>query len=140
MMKYSVIAIIVFAIIGVITFRSNIFQYNSSRNNYPVVFRQLQGGMKNGGMKDDGMKHLRIQRRRNSPPNKPSILVKNDQKDSRGIYGGLGDGKHLGGFLPAGDTDGMSANTWDFMMGNYRGNRALSHLISYLLTFIAILS
>jgi len=49
-----------------------------------------------------------------SPQNMPSILVK--EKKDTGIYGGKIDKEHLGGFT-AYDEQGISNNTWNFMIG-----------------------
>jgi hypothetical protein len=51
----------------------------------------------------------------NSPPNMPSILVKT-QRNNTGIYGGKIDKEHLGGFTKY-DDQGISNNTWNFMIG-----------------------
>jgi hypothetical protein len=50
---------------------------------------------------------------RGQPPNLPRIEVKEEQ--SRGIYGGANDGKHLGGFTDF-DGHGVAPNVWANMM------------------------
>ncbi|KAJ1442041.1 hypothetical protein B484DRAFT_442454 [Ochromonadaceae sp. CCMP2298] len=55
-----------------------------------------------------------------SPPNKPSIQTTPAEeallKEKRGIYGGKGDKKHLGGFTDS-DLMGISENVFNYMVG-----------------------
>ena len=55
-----------------------------------------------------------------SPPNKPSILLTDEEEKkiapTRKIYGGVKDKPHLGGFTEF-DQSGVSSNAWNYLLG-----------------------